>query len=60
VAPRRDVEALAAGLERAATDGALRENVAAAGLARITTAFDWERAVNRLEAWLRSAASLTA
>ena len=55
VAPRRDVEALAAALQRAATDGALRERVAAAGLVRITTAFDWERAVDRLEAWLLAA-----
>src|SRR5207248_7133386 len=55
VAPRRDVEALAAALQRAATDGALRERVAAAGLVRITTAFDWERAVDRLEGWLRAA-----
>ncbi len=55
VAPRRDVEALAAALERLATDALLRERLAAAGLARVTTAFDWARAVDRLEAWLQTA-----
>jgi glycosyltransferase involved in cell wall biosynthesis len=53
VAPRRDVEALAAGLARLATDATLRGRLAAAGTARVTTAFDWERAVTRLEALLR-------
>jgi glycosyltransferase involved in cell wall biosynthesis len=57
VAPRRDVEALAAALERMATDVGLRERLAAAGLSRVTTAFDWERAVDRLEAWLRAASA---
>jgi glycosyltransferase involved in cell wall biosynthesis len=53
VAPRRDVDALAAALARLATDAALRGRLAAAGTARVTTAFDWERAVARLEARLR-------
>ena len=48
VAPRRDVDALAAGLARLATDGALRARLAAAGAAWVTTAFDWDRAVARL------------
>jgi len=48
VAPRRDVDALAAGLARLATDGALRARLAAAGTAWVTTAFDWDRAVARL------------
>jgi glycosyltransferase involved in cell wall biosynthesis len=52
VAPRRDVDALAAALERAASDERLRTRLAAAGQARITTAFDWDRAVDRLEARL--------
>jgi glycosyltransferase involved in cell wall biosynthesis len=50
VAPRRDVGALAGRLERLATDGALRARIAAAGRALVTTAFDWDRAVARLEA----------
>jgi glycosyltransferase involved in cell wall biosynthesis len=49
VAPRRDVGALAAQLERLATDAALRARIAAAGTAFVTTAFDWDRAVARLE-----------
>jgi glycosyltransferase involved in cell wall biosynthesis len=56
VAPRRDVVALAAALERLAADAALRARLAAAGQAHITTAFDWERAVDRLEARLATAA----
>jgi glycosyltransferase involved in cell wall biosynthesis len=55
VVPRRDVEALAAALERLATDAPLRERLAGAGLARVTTAFDWDRAVDRLEARLQTA-----
>ena len=50
VARRRDVDDLAANLERMATDPALRARLAAAGMALVTTAFDWERAVARLEA----------
>jgi glycosyltransferase involved in cell wall biosynthesis len=50
VARRRDVADLADTLERMAADPALRARLAAAGLAFVTTAFDWERAVRRLEA----------
>jgi glycosyltransferase involved in cell wall biosynthesis len=49
VARRRDVDDLAAKLERLATDDALRSRLAAAGRAFVTTAFDWENAVTRLE-----------
>ena len=57
VARRRDVADLAAQLERLATDGALRARLARAGAAFVTSAFDWERAVTRLEGLLaRSAA----
>lgn len=49
VARRRDVDDLAAKLERMATDGALRAKIAAAGAELVTTAFDWDRAVLRLE-----------
>jgi glycosyltransferase involved in cell wall biosynthesis len=44
------VDELAAQLSRVATDPALRARVAAAGQAFVTTAFDWERSVTRLEA----------
>jgi glycosyltransferase involved in cell wall biosynthesis len=50
VAPRRDVEGLATRLERVLTDGALRSRLATAGARHVTTAFDWERAVSRMEA----------
>jgi glycosyltransferase involved in cell wall biosynthesis len=57
VARRRDVSDLAARLERLATDSALRARLAQAGAAFVTGAFDWERAVTRLEGLLaRSAA----
>ena len=56
VAPRRDVDALAAALARAASDAALRARLAAAGRAHVTTAFDWERAVQRLETRLGAGA----
>jgi len=57
VARRRDVADLAARLERLATDSALRARLAQAGAAFVTGAFDWERAVTRLEGLLaRSAA----
>ena len=56
VAPRRDVDALAAALARMASDEPLRARLAAAGHARVTTAFDWDRAVNRLEARLAAGA----
>jgi glycosyltransferase involved in cell wall biosynthesis len=48
VAPRRDVERLAEGLARLATDPALRARIAAAGAACVTTEFDWERSASRL------------
>jgi glycosyltransferase involved in cell wall biosynthesis len=50
VARRRDVADLAAKLERLATDAGLRARIAAAGAKLVTTAFDWDRAVARLEA----------
>jgi glycosyltransferase involved in cell wall biosynthesis len=53
VVPRRDVEALAAGLARLVTDPGLRARLAAAGAAHVRTAFDWPRAVARLEALLQ-------
>jgi glycosyltransferase involved in cell wall biosynthesis len=53
VAPRRDVAALSDRLARLATDAALRARLAAAGTARVTTAFDWQRATARLESLLR-------
>jgi glycosyltransferase involved in cell wall biosynthesis len=53
VAPRRNVDALAAALARLATDGALRARLAAAGTAWVTTTFDWDRAVARLADLLR-------
>ncbi|HET7340431.1 MAG TPA: glycosyltransferase family 4 protein [Methylomirabilota bacterium] len=56
VAPRRDVEALAGALQRLAADAALRARLAATGQLRVTTAFDWDRAVQRLEGWLAAPA----
>src|SRR3989454_6288843 len=57
VARRRDVADLAARLERLAADEPLRARLAAAGTAFVTGAFDWERAVTRLEGlFARSAA----
>jgi glycosyltransferase involved in cell wall biosynthesis len=53
VAPRRDLPGLTARLERLATDGALRARLAAAGAAYVTSTFDWDRAVTRLEALFR-------
>jgi glycosyltransferase involved in cell wall biosynthesis len=53
VAPRRDLEALAERLARLATDEALRARLAAAGTMQVTSAFDWDRAVARLEAVFR-------
>jgi glycosyltransferase involved in cell wall biosynthesis len=50
VAPRRDVDALAARLVLAAEDAALRERIAAAGSSFVRTAFSWESAVTRMEA----------
>jgi glycosyltransferase involved in cell wall biosynthesis len=56
VARRRDIDDLAAKLERMATDGALRERLATAGAAFVTSAFDWDRAVLRMEALLGAGA----
>ena len=56
VAPRRNVDALAAALGRLAADDALRARLAAAGCAHVRT-FEWDRAVDRLEARLVAAAS---
>jgi glycosyltransferase involved in cell wall biosynthesis len=53
VAKRRDLDELAAKLERLAADPALRGRIAAAGAALVTTAFDWDRAVERLERLFR-------
>jgi glycosyltransferase involved in cell wall biosynthesis len=50
VARRRDIDDLAARLLRMATDERLRARLAEAGQAFVTTAFDWDRAVARLEA----------
>jgi glycosyltransferase involved in cell wall biosynthesis len=50
VAPRRDAAALTTALARLATDPALRARIAAAGMAHVTTAFDWDRSVARLAA----------
>jgi glycosyltransferase involved in cell wall biosynthesis len=52
VARRRDVDALAANLARAVLEPELRARVAAAGQRLVTTAFDWDRAVARMEALL--------
>jgi glycosyltransferase involved in cell wall biosynthesis len=57
VAPRRDVAALAAGLARVLDDPALRQRLARAGSDYVRTAFDWERAVTRLEAIFVTATS---
>ena len=56
VARRRDVAALAAKLERLAADAPLRERLARAGQALVRTAFDWGRAVRRMEELFRRAA----
>ena len=55
VAPRRDVAALAACLEIAVEDRALRDRLGAQGQAFVTSRFDWERATARLEEIIRSA-----
>jgi glycosyltransferase involved in cell wall biosynthesis len=56
VARRRDVDELAAKLERLASDAPLRARIAAAGQAFVTTAFDWDLAVSRLESLFTDAA----
>jgi glycosyltransferase involved in cell wall biosynthesis len=54
VARRRDVADLAARLELLARDPAHCARIAAAGRRLVTTAFDWDRAVGRLEALFAS------
>lgn len=49
VAPRRDVAGLAERLDRLLGDPALRARLAAAGQAHVRSAFDWDRAVARME-----------
>jgi len=49
VARRRDLADLAEKLERLVSDPALREKIAREGMAFIRRAFDWERAVIRME-----------
>jgi len=56
VAARRDVADLAIKLERLAVDSALRARIAKTGSAWVTTAFDWDRAVRRMEAILAAGA----
>ena len=58
VATRRDVGTLAAKLVQAATDDALRGTIAARGREHVTRAFDWDRAVARMEAIFAEASSL--
>ena len=53
VAPRRDVSALAAALERMVADAPLRERLARQGQAFVTSRFDWDQATERLESILR-------
>jgi len=53
VARRRDVADLAAKLERLALDPGLRARIAAAGSAFVQSAFEWGRAVRRMEEILR-------
>ncbi len=49
VARRRDIADLAAKLEMMAVDVELRARIGAAGSAFVCTAFDWDRAVRRME-----------
>jgi glycosyltransferase involved in cell wall biosynthesis len=55
VARRRDVADLAARLTRLAAAAGLRGKIADAGRRFVTTAFDWDRAVARLEALFTAA-----
>ena len=55
VAQRRDVADLAHQLATMLGEPALRESIAARGRAFITSAFDWDRAVDRMEALLAAA-----
>jgi glycosyltransferase involved in cell wall biosynthesis len=58
VAPRRDIDALAGRLVEAATNETLRGTIAVRGRAHVTGAFDWDRAVARMEASFAEASSL--
>ena len=58
VARRRDVADLAEKLERVVTDATLRARLAARGQELVTSAFDWDRAVTRMEALFAEAPSL--
>ena len=49
VARRRDIDDLARKLNRLVLDTSLRQRIAAAGQALVTTAFDWEAATRRIE-----------
>jgi L-malate glycosyltransferase len=49
VARRRDVADLADKLERLALDAPLRRKLAASGRAHVTSAYDWDRAVDTVE-----------
>ncbi len=49
VARRRDVDDLAAKIASLVLQPALRARLAAAGREHITTAFNWDRAVSRME-----------
>jgi glycosyltransferase involved in cell wall biosynthesis len=53
VAPRRDVDALARCLELMVANGALRERIGRLGQALVTSRFDWDRATERLEGFLK-------
>jgi glycosyltransferase involved in cell wall biosynthesis len=55
VAPRRDTTALTAALARLAADPGLRARIGAAGMAHVTSAFDWDRSVARLAALFQGA-----
>jgi glycosyltransferase involved in cell wall biosynthesis len=49
VAQRRDIADLMAKLEKMTVDAGLRARISAAGAAFVSTAFDWDRAVRRME-----------
>jgi glycosyltransferase involved in cell wall biosynthesis len=57
VARRRDLDDLTSKLERMIVDAALRARIAAAGMAFVTGAFDWERSVARLETLFEAASA---
>jgi glycosyltransferase involved in cell wall biosynthesis len=55
VARRREIGDLADKLGRLAMDVSLRQRIATAGQALVTTAFDWEVATQRIETLLSEA-----